>query len=402
MGKKFDFQYLILGGGAAGSAVATVLAKAKKKVAVIDEKITEKAAQKLADGGVAVIFGHGIFKDSHTIGVLDQDFTAETIIVATGRRLDASKIDGAKETKFLTAENAMRIRKMPRTALVIGGGADGCRVAERLAKNEVKTVLAEKTSRLMPKEDAEVGKVFGDYFKKDLKMMLLTGTEVSRVENDKNGNFEVIFAINGQDRKVKVNAVVVATEKKPATAADFAKAGIKYGANGIKVDKMMRTNVKNIYAVGGVTGGETSRERANYAGTILGQNLATRGKNLFNYHGFVKVTKTFPEVATIGVLENELKLKKIKYKKAVALIKDTEASEKTGFNRGFVKILADRQGRILGATIVAPGAEAMIQELVLAMRHQMSIVQVAGTPHPLGEFGVAVKMAARKLALKLK
>lgn len=123
-----------------------------------------------------------------------------------------------------------------------------------------------------------------------------------------------------------------------------------------------------------------------------------RNKNMVNYDGFTRVVNTNPQVATVGMNEDDLTKRDIKYNKAMLPLSAVSASAISDFKLGFVKLLANQQGKILGATMMAPSAAANLQEVALCIRHGLSILEVASTPHPNGEWSELIRLAAKKLA----
>lgn len=456
MGRKYDFNYIVIGSGPAGSAVALTLAKSKKRVALVEgryfggsnlntrdvpysvtldfahtyHKITHspelknqdisfnfptivahqlKAViesgggnnqKKYSDAGIVCIQGYANFLDNNTVAIGDQKFTAQNFILATGSHLDTSSIAGTEAVNYLTPDTALRIRRPPKVALIIGGGSTGCEIAEYYAKLGIKAIIMEKTSRLLPREDVEVSQTITDYFTNALDIMVLPNCKVIALEQDDSSK-RVIFQSDHIEKMVRVDCIVLATGHQPTldyglnnTHAKFQKSG------GLKVDKSFQTTAKNIYAIGDCINTESSTEHAEYEGKLLASNLINKSKNAINYRGFARVTDTCPSVASIGISENELKRLKRKYKKSIVYLKDTPAGKIFNIQYGFVKLISDRTGHIIGGCIVAPHAQAMIGELALALRHNLTAIEIASTPHITNDLSYAIKLAANKLIKK--
>ena len=207
----------------------------------------------------------------------------------------------------------------------------------------------------------------------------------------------VIFTSGGQEKMVNVDCVVLATGSEPNTDLGLENAGVQYKPSGIVVDKFFHTSAKNIYAVGDCTGGDSSTERSEYEASVLAVNLTSRAKNQVNYGGFIRVTSTYPEIATVGLNEVDLNKRKRKFQKAVVPLKDIPASKTERLAHGFVKIITDMTGRVIGATIVAPNAALMAEEFSIAIRHHLTALEIASTPHITNSWNFAVKLAAKKL-----
>lgn len=456
MGKKFDFEYIIIGSGPAGSAAALDLAHAKKRVAIVEANkfggtnlntrdvpgraglyfshlyanlldsakfglsamnlnfnyptlvswkehvVTEAGGDNrkvFEDAGITCIRGFANFLDGHTVAVGDRKFTAARFILATGSELMTGGISGVETVNYLTPETATELRRAPRAVVVVGGGAAGCEIAEYYAELGAKVLIMEMSGRLLPREDKEVGETLADYFTNKLGMMVLTGSRVVALEEDAQGK-KIIFVNNGHEKMVRVEAVVLATGYQPALDYGLPNAGVKYRKTGILVDKTLQTTAKNIWAVGDAIGGESSTERASYQGSFLVNSLLSRSKTLLNYSGFARVIKTCPEIAVVGMNEDDLLRRDRKYNKVIVPLSEVTASKITDFDSGFVKLITDKGGKIIGATIMAPGAELMASEIAVAVRHRLSALEIASTPHTMNSFAMAVKLAAKRLIKK--
>lgn len=451
MGKKFDFNYIIIGGGPAGTTLALTLAKNTKKTVALVERsalggsnlntrdvphlvglgfshlysrlshfpefngqdlhynfptivshqnfvITSQNNQKeLEEANITLINGFATFLNSHTIVVGDKQYTAEIFVLATGAKLDTSGIQGADLKGLLTPDTALRIRRLPKFVLVVGGGPTGCEIAAYYAELGAKVVLMEQADHILPKEDIEASQCISYYFANKLGILVMKNAKIVAIEPDGNSK-RVIFTTGGQERTLKINNIVLATGSKAFTDYGLGNTGVKVKRSGdIAVDKFFQTTDKSIYAIGDCIGGSSSTERAEYQASVLASNLLKRAKTFTNYKGFSRVTNTYPEVATVGL--NEIKLKKLKrgYKAAVVYFKDIPASKIENLNYGFVKIIIDSKKHIIGATVVAPNASLIIEELAVAIRHQLTILEIASTPHITNSFNYAVKLAARQL-----
>lgn len=455
MGKKYDFDYIVIGSGPAGSTSALGLARAKKKVALIEghafggsnihtrdipygislnfshtfSKLArfpeinrqnlhfnfpsvasrqENAIASLNNTGINLyknaditcIKGYANFLDNHTIAVGDKKYTAKNFILATGSHLKTTEISGLNTVNYLTPESAIKIRRLPKVAFVIGGGPSGCEIAEYYAELGVKVLIMELKDRLLPREDVEVGSTIKDYFEKELGIMVVLNSKVVAIEP--NGNTKrVVFITNGHEKMVNVDCVVVATGSEPTTNYGLENAGVKYKHAGILVNRFLQTSAKNIYAIGDCLGKNSATERAEYEASVLVTNLTARSKTLLNYIGFIRKINTYPEVATVGLNEVDLIKRDRKYKKTIIYLKDLPASTIERCDYGFVKIFADNHSdRILGATIVAPNATYLAEELSLALRHRLTALTLASTPHITNSYAYAIKLSAKNLITK--
>lgn len=452
MGKAFDFEYIIIGSGPAGSSTALTLAKAKKKVALVEGRffgganlntrdipyavaldfshtydkfstLPEFKNQDLTfslpsavshqlrsalnaggnsqkpyqDAGITCIKGFANFLDQNTIAVGDKQYTASSFILATGSKLKTLEIAGAEPGNYLTPETALRIRRLPKVAVVVGGGSTGCEIAEYYAELGIKVIILETASRLLPREDEEVGDIIAEYFSEELGVTVLPNSKVVAIEKDDLIK-RVIFRNAESEKMIRADCVVLATGSVPNLDLGLENAEVKYKNSGIVVDKYFQTTAKNIYAVGDCLGNESSStERADYEGFILATNLINKTKTPVDYRGFVRLTNTQPEIATVGLNEDDLLKRDRTYNKAIVNLDEIPASKIFDFNYGFIKLLTSKGGQILGATIVSPDARYLAEEISIALRHNLSLLELASTPRPINGYSYAIKLVAKKL-----
>lgn len=451
MGKKYDYKYTIIGSGPAGSTVALTLAKAKKRVALVEGRyfggsnlntrdipyavaldfshsfshivsfpefnhqnltinFPTVAARELKtvvdaggnnkklyeESGIVCFNGFANFLDSHTIAINNKKITSEYFILATGSRLKTIEISGTESVGFLTPETAIKSRHLPKVLAIVGGGSTGCEIASFYAELGTKVILFESAERLLPREDQEVGEVIANYFNQKLGISIFTNSKVVAIQEDSFSK-SVIFRYENQEKLIRVDSIVLATGSEPNLEYGLENAKIKYKNAGIQVNKYFETTAKHIYAIGDCIGKESSTDRAYYEGFTLANNLIKKTKNLANYRGFIRQTNTFPEVAVVGHNEDDLTKRDHKYKKAIIKLSEITASKIYNFDYGFVKLLADKNSRIIGASIVCPNASLIAEEVSIAIRHNLTALELASTPHIINSYNYALKLAAKKI-----
>ena len=452
--KKYDFDYIIIGGGPAGITAALNLAKRqpKKRIALIESvslggndlsardipylvnldfahhffklknrpefsqqtlhynlptlisnqtriSATLIAEQKksLESSGITIINGHAYLTDPHTVSVGSQPYTAETFILATGTKLKTGNIAGLEITDYYAPESVVKLRNLPKNALVVGGGATGCEIAAYLAELGVKVVLIEREKHLLPQEDSDVGDYLASYFTKVLGILVVTGAEVTALEPS-GSEKRAIISINQQEKSLRVEQIILATGATPYLDYGLDNAKVKYQTAGIYANRLFQTSAKNIYAIGDCLGYEhSSTERAEYQASVLASNLSKGTKNYITYDGFIRRVNTYPAVAIVGRTEAKLKKAKYKYVTSTVYLKDLPYSKITNSEYGFVKLIAERSGRVLGGVIVAPDADLAATELSLAFRNRLTTLDLASAPHIANSYNVAIKIAAKEL-----
>ena len=452
MGKKFDFDYVIIGSGPAGTTTALSLAKnKKKKIAIVEggkygganlntrdvpyaislnfvhnfyniknsPELTgqvlhynfptvaaqqEKIARSLGanskkifeDAGITCFSGYANFLDTNTIAVGNKKITSDYFVLATGAKLNTAGIIGLDSVEYYTPNDIIKIRRLPKFILVVGAGSTGCEIAEYFAKLGTKVILMESDSRILPKEDKEASDSMRDYLERELGVMIMENCKVVEITNDK-GVKRVVFSTDKHEKMVHIDCVVLATGSTPCTDCGLENADVKFNKSGIIVDRFFQTSAYNIFAIGDCISNNSSTERAEYEASVLANNLLHRAKTPAAHSGFTRITATEPEVATVGKTEATLIKNRTKYKKSIVYLKDIPASKIYHQEYGFVKILTDHNGRIIGATIMAPHASLIVPELAIAIRHRLTALEIANTPHITNSFSYAIKLAAKKI-----
>lgn len=456
MSKKFDYDLIVLGSGPAGTSAALFAAKSGLKTAIVESGkwggsalnytdipsralfefshlyheahrgsrfglssstlrynyptvqnwkllVSRRAGagskKPFEDAKIACLSGFATFLSPFEIAVKDQIVSAPKFILATGSKLNHGDISGIESATCFTPAEALSLNRPPKSVFIIGAGSTGVELANYFAELGTQVVIGELAGRLLPKEDEEVGQLLAQYFENSLRIKVLTQSRVVAVQKStKPGLQKVIFRRGGQEKSIEVASIILATGSKPVTNLSLENAGVVYSDDGIKADDFLKTSVKHIYAAGDCLGGESSAERAAYEGALAASNAVGKTKNLKNYEGFIRITNTFPAVATTGLTEDDCVRKNLKCQKAVLPLASVSASNTSDFRYGFIKILADPKDKLLGATVVCPNAELVIQEVATAVRHKFTITQLASTPHIASSWSELVHLAARKLA----
>lgn len=452
--RKFDYEYVVIGSGAAGSAAALLAAGLGVRTAIVEadrwggttlnyRDVPYEAALRFAqlyaeaisgakfgmsssnlkfnyptllnwqatavrrsgggkrkvfeDAGIDCYHGLAHFISAHELAVGEQQISSEKFLLATGTNLAISGIAGVETVNCWTPDTALRMSKLPKAIFVVGGGSTGCEIAEYFAALGVQVLLAEAQDRLLPNEDPEAGEVIEKHLQHDLRVNVLTNSRVVAVTQDEKGR-QVIFVRDNQEKSVRVEAVVLATTPEPNTDYGLENAGVKFSPMGVEVNQYLRTSNPNIWAAGDVIGGESSTERATYEAKLATMNAFGKNNNVVNYAGFARMTNTCPKVAKIGVNELDAARLKLKFKSALVPIETTSAANTSDFREGFVKLTIDPRHQILGATVVCPEADLVAQEIALAVRNALKVEELAATPHVATSWSEAVRIAARELS----
>lgn len=350
-------------------------------------------------GGIKVITGHAHFINPWTISVGGKRYKAHHFLIATGTHDLVPLIPGLKETGYIGYRQALDLEELPKKLCVIGGGAIGSEFTHYFSTFGTEVHLVEFAERLMTREDVEMGELLEAIFEHN-GVKVHTGSKVVKVE--KKGNQKVVtFEHLGKMHTITVDEILLSVGKLPNTDLGLENAGVEYDSkHGIVVNGMMQTSNPHIYAAGDVVGGYMFTHVASYQSRIVGHNLFSSLKHVADYRAVPRCVFVDPEFASTGATEEELKSRGIKYQSAIISTAITGRANTSQEDTGFVKILADRKGRVLGGSIVAPRAGEMIQELTLAVQWRMKASKLDYTMHAYPTWSQAVRICASKIVCR--
>lgn len=458
MAKKhtFDYDLIVIGSGAGGSAAATIAARSGKRVAVIEAgtfggespnwgdvptKALLHAAQLYDEAkhgarfgirssmlgynypslhawkdltikrtgaggnrryyeneGISAFNGIAHFLTPNEISVNRRHLSAEYFLVATGAHIEVPDIPGIENIKYLTPRTILQTTRPPKSLFVIGGGTTGVELAQLMAIFGTKVYVAEIASRLLPQEDEEVGVLMERILKEQKGVTPLTQTRIVSVVKDGVGK-RVTYTRGGVEKSVHVDEILVATGRVPTIDLGLENASVEYTPKGIEVNEYLQTSARHIYAAGEVLGHGSPTHTALLESRVVAHNiLHPKSRTSPNYAATPKVTFTYPGVASVGLNEDDCLKRDLRINKAIAPLNIIARSNTSDFRDGFVKIITDKKGVILGATVVAPHAAEIIHELALAVKHELTAADIASTPHAFLSWGEAVRVAAAKLS----
>jgi len=451
---KYDFDLIVIGSGAGGSAAATIAAREGKRVAIaetdtfggtspnwgdVPTKALLHAAQLLDEAkegarfglrsntlghnylllrewkdlavkrtgaggnrkyyeneGITTLHGAAHFLSPHEISVNRRTYSAASFIIATGADWPLPDIHGITEASYLTPRTILDTTRPPKTLYIVGGGATGVELAQLMAIFGTKVYIADVAARLLPGYDSEAGEMMEKILHSQKSVTVLTQTRTVAIENE-NIARRVTYSRGGHEHSLRVDEVLIATGRMPNVDLGLENAGVTYTAKGIAVNDHLQTSAKHIYAAGDVLGRMSCTHTALLESRIAVGNLLSKHKLIPDYTASPRVVFTAPAVASAGLTEDDCLRRDLRIKKAVAPLSITTRSNVSDFHNGFVKLITDHKGVLLGATVVAPGAGEMIHELALAIKYGHTAAELAATPHAFLTWSEAIRVAAGKL-----
>ena len=343
--------------------------------------------------------GRGTLKKGNVIDVAGADgkaeqYRAKNVIIATGSvpiELPFLKFD---EKRVLSNIGALTIPEVPKNLLVIGGGVIGLELGSVWRRLGAKVTVVELQPTILPGNDEEIIKEADKIFRKQ-GLDIRVGSKVTGAKVEAN-RVVVDVEKDGKSEKIEADFVLVSVGRKSLlTGIDAAALGLALSKrNEILVDAQMRTNLPNVFAIGDVVGGKLLAHKAEDEGVVAAEVIAGQRSHI-DYKSMPSVVYTWPEIATVGLAEHEVKASGRKYKTGKFPFSANARARTAGDTVGFVKFIADAEtDELLGAHMIGPGVSELIQEAVLAFEYRGSSEDIGITVHSHPTLSEAVKEAA--------
>lgn len=446
-----DYDFLILGGGSAGYSAASTACKLGLRVAVVEgadelgglcilrgcmpskaiiesanryvtlrraaefglsaEKIdfscseilarkehlvrdfADYRARQLASGRFDLHRGWAHFTDPNTIEVQGEDgerktLTSKTFLLATGSRIKRVDIPGLEETGYWTSDEVLQLKHIPRSIIVLGGGATAMEFANFYSALGTKVTIIQRSKQVLKEMDGDVATCLEESYKKR-GTPVYCHTSLERVERTEAGLKAVTFQQAGKLRTVEAEEILYALGREPSLERlNLEAAGLVSTRGRIQVGPTQQTKVSHIFAAGDVAGPyevvHIAIQQAEIAARNAGRLVRDERRMLEEIDYRLRLFAVFssPEVAMVGLTEQELAAASIPYRAATYPFDDHGKSMLMGETDGFVKLLvSDETKEIVGAAVIGPHASELIHEMVVAMRFRATPKDVLDIPH---------------------
>ncbi len=347
---------------------------------------------------IDVYEGVGSFKDATHITIKGKEtleIEAKNTIIATGSKPASLPFISIDKDRIITSTEALKLKEVPKHLIVIGGGVIGLELGQVYKRLGAEVTVVEYMDRIVPTMDKGVSKELNKIFKKQ-KMTINTSHKVKSVERV--GDEIIVKADNkkGEEVEIKGDYCLVSVGRRAYTDGLNAEAaGVKLTDRGlVDVNEHLQTSASNIYAIGDVIKGAMLAHKAEEEGVFVAETLAGQKPHI-DYNLIPGVVYTWPEAASVGKTEEQLKEEKIEYKTGQFPMRALGRSRASMDLDGFVKILADKTtDEILGVHMVGARAADMIAEAVVAMEYRASAEDVSRMSHAHPTFTEAIKEAA--------
>ena len=453
--KKFEFNTVVVGAGSAGLVAAYIAAAVKAKVALIEKAkmggdclntgcVPSKAiirtakflshqkrskefgvhtasaefdfkevmdrvrsiigviqhhdsVERYTGLGVDCFAGHATIESPYCVDVDGKKLTTRSIVIASGAEPAVPPLPGIDDVNYYTSDTIWEIDELPKRLLVLGGGPIGCELSQAFVRLGSNVTQVQRLPRIMPREDAE-------YSEMVLKQFIEDGVDV-RLEHlakefiTENGANVLVCEHNGEEVQIEFDTLLVAVGRR-ARISGFGidQLGIELSSNRtIEINEFLETNFPNIYAVGDVAGPYQFTHFGAYQATSAATNALLRPfyRRRVDYSVIPWATFTEPEVARVGLNEQEAKQKGIDYEATVYDFKDLSRAIADSEARGEIKVLTPPgKDKILGVTIAGEHAGDLISEFILAMQCGIGLNKILGTIHIYPTLAESVRFVA--------
>jgi dihydrolipoamide dehydrogenase len=348
---------------------------------------------------ITVIKGTGILGKNRAVKVGNDGYEArKAVVIATGSRVKGIPQIGLEinKTTVISSDEALFLEQAPKTMAIVGAGAVGCEFADVFNAFGTKVTLIEVLPRILPLEDAESSDVLTKSFRKR-GIAVLAGTQVKKatVAKDK---VTLEVAAGGKTETVEVEKVLMAAGRAVNTESmGFQEAGVQLTREGfVKVNlETLETTAPGVYCIGDVAGPPMLAHKGSREGVTVAERIAGHKPHPIKYDNVPSVTYCHPEVASIGLTEEQAKERKLDYQVGRFPFSANGRARTAGETEGFVKIVRDKKyGEILGAHIVGSHASEIIHELTVARENEYTVEEVDLAIHAHPTLSEAIAEAA--------
>jgi pyruvate/2-oxoglutarate dehydrogenase complex dihydrolipoamide dehydrogenase (E3) component len=451
---KYDYDLIVIGGGAAGLSLASIASRLGVKVALIDAGSlggdclhygcvpsktlihAANVAHTARSGGdigvhaknvsvdfpavisriqtvIQTIQDHAdsperfremgcdvwvntkaFFVDSRTVDIGEKRITGKKIVICTGTRPSTLALPGLEEAGYLTNETVFKLSSQPKSLIVIGSGPIGCELAQAFQRLGTQVTLLNRSDRILGKEDPAVQQFMREQFTAE-GIEIFTGIEMQKAELG-GENKTITFIKDGQENTVSAEEILVAVGRQSnADTLQLENAGVKMTEKGyVLTNNRLQTSQKHIYAAGDASGHMQFTHSAGYEAGVVVSNALLHIPKSINTDLIPWTTFTDPEVASCGINEETAKKKSIAYTVSTFPLSHQDRALAENTASGFITLILGKKDKILGVQIVGPHAGELIHEWILARNFGIKLSKISGMVHVYPTLAGANQQAA--------
>jgi len=345
------------------------------------------------DENVTILKGRAELIDNNTVSVGDNSYSAMNILISTGSSTFVPNISGLNEIDYLTNETLYDLEELPEHLIVLGGRYIALENAQLFSRLGARVTILQRSNRIIPNEMPDVSEQLTEYLKEE-NLNIKTGVKIKSAE--KSGNeIKVVAVINDKEEIIKGSHIFVATGRKGNTG-NFESKGIEVFGNGfIKTNEYLQTSIPNIYAAGDITGEYLFVYSAAYEGALAVSNMFGKSPAKKDYSVFPWVVFTDPQIAGVGMDENQAYEAKIDYDVSIASLSEVPRSLAARNTKGFIKLLRNKKtDQLIGARILASEGSELLMEISFAIKYGVTVNELKNMFHPYLTLSEGVKIAA--------
>ena len=366
---------------------------------VIDGIARAESTEVLRSQGIDVFLGEARFLDPHTIATADLELKSRRILIATGAGPLIPPIPGLDQVGYLTYETIWDLATLPEHLLVVGGGPIGCELAQAFRRLGSRVSLVEATPRILLQDEPEVSSLILDELANEGVEFHLDAP-VEKVEKiEKNVQDSSGIQLTTSQGPLSGDALLLAVGRRARLSGlELERAGVDYGPTGIRVDRSLRTSQRHIYAAGDCLGGFQFTHYAGWQGFMAVRNALLPGSTRAVLDRVPWTTFTDPEFAHVGLTEQQAR---DRYGHRIEVtnwpMAQVDRALTDGASTGFIKLVHQPNGKLLGATIVSRRAGEIIQEWTLALDQGRKVGALADSIHVYPTYSMANMQVSSQL-----
>jgi pyruvate/2-oxoglutarate dehydrogenase complex dihydrolipoamide dehydrogenase (E3) component len=362
--------------------------------AVIARVYANETPEALSKRGIEVAIGSARFVDDETIQAGERRISAKHFVICTGAEPSIPAIAGLVSVPYLTYENVFDQNHLPATLITVGAGPTGVELSQAFARLGSMVTVVDQRSSMLPDADPEAAATIQHRLESEGVKVLMSAAVTAVAPH------EGRVAVEIGTSQLKAEALLLATGRRPRVAAlDLELAGIEVQQAAIRVDKNLRTTNPRVYAAGDVTGGFQFTHYAGWQGYIAARNALLPGAEDGLRPNIPWAVFTDPEIAQAGLSEAQARAQFSDVIVHRLELERVDRAQTEDEREGFLKLITDARGKLLGVTTVSRAAGETINELALAIDRGLSVSDLASTIHAYPTFGFAIQQLAAEAAL---
>ncbi len=355
------------------------------------KRTQERWVESLEEQGITTVRGEASFVDLRTVRVGELELVAEKILVATGSRTAVPPVPGIDEVEWIDHVSILDLDELPESMLVVGGGPVGLELGQAFSRFGSRVSVVDIVDRIAFRSDAEAAAEVAAALE-DAGIELILGATVDRVARDGRG---VIATIRGEERRFE-KLFLGAGRLPNVEALELDRVGIETARGGIVVDGRMRTSVDGIWAAGDVTGLAQLSPLADFMGRLAADDMFGTAEPA-DFSLIPTVVFTDPELACVGLTEAEAGERGLDAATATYPLSIVQRAFYIDARRGLFKLVYERASRrVLGIHVVSRSAGEIVQGYTLALKHGVTVDELAAAHNAFPTFGEGLKYAAQR------